>query len=469
MSAVCLLPVSYELQSQIQAAEERPNVILVMADDLGWGDPRCFNPESIINTPNIDAMAAAGLKFNRFYSGGPVCSPTRGSCLTGRNPYRYGIYNANTGHMKAGEITLPEILRELGYATGHFGKWHLGTLTTQIKDANRGGPSGKAHFSTPSMNGYDVCMVTESKVPTFNPMIKPPNASKNAWDVLSDGNSKQPYGTHYWNERGDVVTENLAGDDSRIIMDRAIPFIEQAVDRKRPFFTVVWFHAPHLPVVAGPEHVAPYLKHGVYERNYYGCISALDEQVGRLRKRLRELGIAENTMLWFCSDNGPEGNEGKAPGSAGGLRGRKRSLYEGGVRVPGILEWPGHVTAGRVTEFPAVTSDYLPTVLDLLATSMPDDRPIDGVSLLPLIEGRAKVRNSPIGFQSGKQVSVVEDQYKLYSSNEGRTWALYDLDNDRAEANDLAADNPDRVASMAAWATAWRASCSSSDAEVDYK
>lgn len=386
--------------AELVQAGARPNIVLMMADDLGWGDPQCFNPDSPIQTANLDAMAAAGLKFNRFYAAAPVCSPTRGSCLTGRHPFRYGIYFANTGHMKSEEITLPEILKEQGYATGHFGKWHLGTLTTEINDANRGGPRGKQHYSTPSMNGYDVCLVTESKVPTYDPLFKPPKASRNAWDFLKDKAQAQPYGTHYWNERGESI-ENLEGDDSKIIMDAAVPFIEQAVAGEKPFFSVIWFHAPHLPVVAGPEHVKPYEKHDVYERNYFGCISALDEQVGRLRSKLRELGVAENTMVWFCSDNGPEGQSGRAPGTAAHFRGRKRDLYEGGVRVPGILEWPAKVKPGE-TDFPAVTSDYFPTVLDVLKISAPQ-RPIDGISLLPMIEGKQQQRSEPIYFQSGKQ------------------------------------------------------------------
>ena len=144
-----LLCFSLEVESA-----DRPNVILVMADDLGWGDLQCFNSDSPIKTPQLDEMAAGGLKFNRFYSAGPVCSPTRGSCLTGRHPFRYGIYTANHGHLRLQEITLPEVLRDVGYATGHFGKWHLGTLTTTIKDANRGGPRGKKHFAPPRDHGY---------------------------------------------------------------------------------------------------------------------------------------------------------------------------------------------------------------------------------------------------------------------------------------------------------------------------
>ena len=178
--------------------QSKPNVILVMCDDLGYGDPQCFNANSPIRTPNIDVMAAAGMKFNRFYAAAPVCSPTRGSCLTGRHPYRFGVFSANTGHMKKQEITLPELLKKEGYTSGHFGKWHLGTLTTTVNDANRGGPHGKKHYSIPSEHGYDDSFVTESKVPTFDPMIKPKDAGRNAWDAIVDKSKAVSYGTHYW-------------------------------------------------------------------------------------------------------------------------------------------------------------------------------------------------------------------------------------------------------------------------------
>lgn len=451
------------------AIAERPNVILVMCDDLGIGDPQCFNPESPIHTPNIDAMAVDGLTFNRFYSAAPVCSPTRGSCLTGRHPYRYGIYSANVGHMKDEEITLPEILRQVGYTTGHFGKWHLGTLTTTVPDANRGGPKGKKDFSPPSRHGYDESFVTESKVPTFDPMIKPIGSKVNGfWDAISDKSMGEAYGTHYWDHAGNAVTENLDGDDSRVIMDRAIPFIEEAVASENPFFAAIWFHAPHLPCVAGPEHIKHYKESDVAHRNYYGCITALDEQVGRLRAKLAELNVSDHTMLWFCSDNGPEGKVGKAPGSAGEFRGRKRSLYEGGVRVPGILVWPGHAKPGTSTDFPAVTSDYLPTILDALQLDYHDDRPLDGVSLRDVIADPQAKRSSPIGFQSSKQIAWHQGRHKLISVDAGKSWELYDLSSDRNEKNDLAVSQPERLATMIAEVKAWQASCQASDAEHDY-
>ncbi|HIE95816.1 MAG: sulfatase-like hydrolase/transferase [Fuerstiella sp.] len=446
----------------------KPNVVLVMCDDLGYGDPQCFNPRSPIHTPNIDAMAAAGMKFNRFYSAAPVCSPTRGSCLTGRHPYRYGIYSANTGDMKQQEITLPELLQNEGYSTGHFGKWHLGTLTTTVDDANRGGPRGEKNYSIPSQHGYDDSFVTESKVPTFDPLIKPPNAGKHAWDEIDDKSKAVAYGTHYWDHAGRSVTENLEGDDSRIIMDRAVPFIESAVRRSQPFFAAIWFHAPHLPVVAGKKHVAPYKEHGVYERNYYGCVTALDEQVGRLRAILRTLGVSENTLLCFCSDNGPEGQAGKAPGSAAGFRGRKRSLYEGGVRVPGIIEWPGTIAPGSSTDFPAVTSDYLPTVMDVLGVAYPSDRPLDGVSLADVIRGKNVQRSKAIGFQSKNQIAWHAASHKLYSGDGGKTWELYDLTADPGESNNLAAAQPGLTGQLRSEAITWQESCKRSDAGADY-
>ncbi|QDV22737.1 sulfatase-like hydrolase/transferase [Aureliella helgolandensis] len=446
---------------------ESPNVILVMCDDLGYGDLTSFRAACPIHTPHLDALAEDGMRFTRFYSAAPVCSPTRGSCLTGRHPFRYGIYHANTGHLKPQEITLPELLKTHGYTTGHFGKWHLGTLTTDIQDANRGGPRGAVHFSPPSQHGYDESFVTESKVPTYDPMIKPAKAG-NSWDAMERGSKGGKYGTRYWDHAGNVVTENLQGDDSRVVMDRAIPFIEQAVASETPFFSAIWFHAPHLPVVASETHRAPYAEHDVLTRNYYGCISALDEQVGRLRAKLQQLGVADNTLICFCSDNGPEGQASNSPGSAGEFRGRKRSLYEGGVRVPGIIVWPGHVPAGTATDFPAVTSDYLPTVLDILGIEYPAQRPLDGESLASVFNNPQAERSTGIGFQSSKQIAWHRSAMKLLSNDQGSTWELYDLTSDPGETTDLAPMQPQIVAALQTEVTAWLASCKASDSEQDY-
>jgi arylsulfatase A-like enzyme len=429
-----------------------------MADDLGWGDPG-FNGNSVIQTPNLDALAAAGLRFTRFYAAAPVCSPTRGSCLTGRHPYRYGVFFANEGHLRDKEVTLAEVLKDQGYATGHFGKWHLGTLAPDYSGKGTGRKS-RENYRTPGMSGFEEWFSTEFAVATWDP-YDPVNSHSKSYDVRA----------LYWHN-GRNVTEKLEGDDSRIIMDRALPFIRQAVAQDRPFLAVIWFHAPHAPVVAGPPYRRMYSQYSEGEQHYYGCITALDEQIGRLRAELRRLNAAENTMLWFCSDNGPEGKDGKQGrnrGSAGPFRGRKRDLLEGGIRVPALLEWPDRVRGGQVTDVPCCTADYYPTVLNILgvqAKGQPE--PVDGVSLWPFIEEAVKERSVPIAFESAAQVALMDDRYKLYSNDRGKSYALYDLVADPGETRDLAAQHPALVTSMKGKLDGWRASCTRSLAGNDY-
>lgn len=460
------------------AVPQRPNIILCMADDLGYGDPG-FMGNPVINTPNLDAMAEAGLKMDRFYAAAPVCSPTRGSCLTGRHPFRYGVFFANVGHMRPEELTLAELVRRNGYATGHFGKWHLGTLSRTAPSRNRGaGPTIIKHFSPPTQNGFDVCFSTEAKVPTWDPMIWP-GKSGTWWDPIEDESKALVYGEPYRQTDGSKAEENLRGDDSRVIMDRAEAFIRDAVQRRKcPFLAVIWFHAPHLPVVSGDEFIRHYPDCDKYERHYYGCITAMDHQIGRLRDTLDELGVAENTLLWFTSDNGPEGKAGSAPGSAGRLRGRKRSLFEGGIRVPGLVEWPAVVEAGRTTEFPATTSDYLPTVLDILDLTMPDDRPLDGISLLPLLRGQEMPGRPPLAFESAGQLALIDGRFKIVGRvprNKGGNggtppeFMLFDLGEDPEETKDLAAEMPERLEAMKQALDAWRASCRRSLKGGDYR
>ncbi len=337
-----------------------------------------------------------------------------------------------------------------------------------------------------NLQPFDANFSTESKVPTWDPMLRPKGVNRRTWwDSLKPAEAGNAYGTGYWSN-GKRVTENLRGDDSRVIMDRAIPFIREAAKARRPFFGVIWFHAPHLPVVAGPKHAKMYEKYDKYTQHYYGCITALDEQVGRLRKELRTLGVAKNTVLFFCSDNGPEGRQGKAPGSAGKLRGRKRDLFEGGVRVPGIVEWPARIKPGRVTAMPASTCDYLPTVRDILGLGSKEPTlPIDGVSLLPLIDGKSSIRNRPIGFQSGKQAALIGDQYKLVrigpntrpkkrkrkrkkkKQNTTLRVMLFDIVADPSEKNDIAAQHREIVKRMTKQLNDWQASCKKSLAGKD--
>jgi len=449
-----------------EEAEPRPNIVLLMADDMGWGDwswgqsagvARPGDPvHSALETPNLDRLAASGVTFERFYAAAPVCSPTRGSCLTGRHPLRYGIRGANSGHLLESEHTLAELLDEAGYATGFFGKWHLGTFTTTGRDSNRGGREGQVeHFNPPGRHGFDEWFATEAKVPTYNPMIHP--------------ETREPYGTAYWRTDGERETENLEGDDSRVIMDRALPFVRAAAEGQQPFLSVIWFHTPHLPVVASREDVALYEQveaqvpgQDLNElRQYFGCLTALDREVGRLLETLDELGQRENTVIWFASDNGPEGKA-KAPGSNGGLRGRKRALYEGGVRVPGIVSWPARLPAARRASTPGVTSDILPTLVDWLELTPPEAL-LDGVSLVEHLEDDTPRGRTPIGFMTARSAAWVDGRWKLvgklestWDDSEVSQWELYDLLEDPAESHDLAADQPERCEAMAAAWRAWR-------------
>lgn len=464
----CLLALGVHENAAAQTpagSAERPNVILVMADDLGWGDTSYYG-HPVLQTPGLDQMAKDGMRFDRFYSAAPVCSPTRGSAVTGRHPFRYGIKFANTGHMKPQELTLAEVLRKQGYRTGHFGKWHMGTLTKDIKDSNRGG-RGDDHYAPPWEHGFDTCFSTEAKTPTW-------------WN---DGDYES-YGTRYWTGAGEPVSsDGILGDDSRIIMDNALPFIENAVASQKKFFSVIWFHTPHKPVVAGPEMVKKYLARipedypgdREHAAHYYGCIDAMDAQMVRLRKRLEALGVASNTMIWFCSDNGPENKTaGRAVADLDGpggrdpvqLRARKRSLYEGGVRVPGLLVWPDQVKPGQITTVPCVTSDFLPTLLQVASTGEAiRSRPIDGVSLVPLIQNGVLEREQPIGFQSRNQASMIDNRFKIIRQGDA-AWQLYDLVEDPGERHPI--DDPQRIERMVKRFQRWKESCDRSSQGADY-
>lgn len=434
-----------------------PNVILLMADDMGWGDVG-FNGNTTIHTPGLDKLAASGVILNRFYSAAPVCSPTRGSCITGRHPFRYGIFFANKGKMKDEEVTIAEVLKQKGYATAHFGKWHLGSISTTIPDGRRGGKD-TTDLSTPWGNGFDVCFSTEQAVPTWNPM---------EFQTLANP-------TRYWTAPGIFETENLKGDDSRVIMDRVLPFIENAVTNDTPFLTVIWFHTPHSPVVAGPEYRAMYQEYDENKQHYYGCITALDEQVARLQAELEKLHIDDNTLITFCSDNGPAGAGGgikqypgkRQQGSTGGFRGRKGSLYEGGVRVPAFMVYPPKIKANTTSDFLGGTSDYFPSVLGLLGIESPDNRPYDGQNLLGALANNSSEREGYIGFQSQNKKSIVSQQYKLITDN-GKDYELYDLTQDPHETNDISDANPDIVIELKKQLVTWVSSCAKSNDGVDY-
>ncbi|MEC8636849.1 MAG: sulfatase-like hydrolase/transferase [Bacteroidota bacterium] len=451
-----------------------PNIILIMADDQGWGDVG-YNGHPHLKTPHLDAMVPNGAVFTRFYSAGSVCSPTRASVMTGRHPARMGICSANCGHVMAQEITLAEMVKEKGYRTGHFGKWHLGTLTREIIDANRGGKKeNDIHYAPPWDHGFDVSFVTESKVPTWDPMITPPQSAEDVNPTLLEGG---PFGTHYWTGPGQRVTQNLQGDDSRVIMDRVIPFIEESVANQQAFLSIIWFHAPHLPVLTGEKYRSLYKELSEDQQNYYGVITALDEQVGRLRNVLERLGVANNTLIFYTSDNGPETSKevrdkniphGRAQGITKGLRGRKRSLHEGGIRVPGIVEWPDKITSGIVIDVPCYTSDYFPTIANVLGIDPQKyQRPYDGENLTPFWNKKKLKRTLPLAFQFNKQYALIDNDYKLYGISDQPS-QLYDIVKDAREECDLSSMQPEKLKALQALYRDWNLSVQNSNAGGDY-
>ncbi|MEO1244360.1 MAG: sulfatase-like hydrolase/transferase [Pseudomonadota bacterium] len=479
----------------------RPNVILLMADDMGWGD-LSFRGHPNLETPTLDDMAASGVVFDRFYSAAPVCSPTRASVLTGRHPFRSGIFFAMVPGVEQvlprKEVTLGRLFRDAGYRTGFFGKWHLGTLSTDIADGRFGGPDNTHLYSPPWEHGFESVFATESRVPTYDPQLRPRSQSgaepdrhpvveveegtvRGWWPPLEDKRQGVFWGTRYWTGEDKPVQRELHGDDSGIIVDEAIEFVAQEANDGQPFLAVVWFHTPHLPLVASPEEHSRYGDHEFFDRTYYGAVSAMDREIGRLRDALKALGLADNTVLWFTSDNGPEGLQGIAPGSAGGLRGRKRSLYEGGIRVPGIVEWPAGIQAGSRAQVPAVTTDIFPTVLGLAGIDVPAGRALDGKDLREIMSGKAEARRAPIGFESQHQLAWIDDRYKLVfiPSYDGPArqqarlgpnpatsfdFELYDIADDPGETTDLASQHSEVVERMAGQLARWRQSVAASAA-----
>jgi arylsulfatase A-like enzyme len=421
--------------------ESRLNIILLMADDLGYGDVG-FNGNKKIITPHLDQMATAGIVFTRFYAAAPLCSPTRASVLTGRNPFRQGIFAAHTGGMRPAEKTIAELVKAKGYETGFFGKWHLGWIEPDDVET-------RGFYSPPWHHGFDEVFATKSAVPTWNPTKTP--VGWNGFGSMEDGS----WGGSVYVHNGRPVTENLDGDDSRIIMDRAIPFIEEAIRNEKPFFATIWFHTPHEPVVAGPDYLAKYPGLPEEQKHLYGCITAMDEQIGRLRQFLKQHGIAENTVVFFCSDNGPADPQvRRGIASAGPYRGHKHQMWEGGLRIPSLVEWPGTIKASQKNDFLSGTVDYMPTILDLLNLPPVSDRPIDGISLKPVLLGQPLIRKVPIAsgyqrlYQNNQLFALINNQYKICIPDKGEQMMLFDIQNDPGETTDLADQKPEILEKM---------------------
>lgn len=454
---LCVFAAVISIAAAGAAEEDLPNIIFMLTDDQGWGDVSYYGHPHI-KTPELEQMAANGIRFDRFYAAASTCSPTRATCLNGRSNWRVAITSPlrhGEAHVPAEDLTLPEAIKEKGYVSGHFGKWHIGGFTK----AEAG-----IHLMTPGMAGFDHWFSTYNVLPTFDPYKKGYKGDT----------------ALYWDNGRNITLEEgrkdpaLRGDDAAIVMNKAMGFISDQVKAEKPFMAFIWFHNVHTPLGRNPELMKLYPDVTKQEKIYYSNITAIDVQVGRLREKLRELGVSENTMLWFASDNGPNlkgkknikyakaqgGKFNYTPiGSTGAYRGWKRHMHEGGIRVPGILEWPAKIKTARVSDYPCVTTDYFPTVLDALGLPLPEDYEHDGISLMPLIEGKATKRDKPIGFHCNGWDAWMEHRYKLVRHGKKDQWELYDLLSDPFEKNDLAEKMPELLARLAKDYSAWAESC----------
>ena len=415
-------------------ARPRPNIVVVMADDLGYGDLSSYG--GWIETPALDALAAEGVRFTDFHSSGAVCSPTRAGLLTGRYQQRAGIPNViyanpawNRHHgLQPRETTIAERMRAEGYATGIVGKWHLGYGVE----------------TNPLRHGFDVFQgYVSGNVDYFSHV---------------DG-----FGNHDWWD-GETNREE-PGYVTHLISDHAVAFIEEQAAADGPFFLYVAHEAPHFPY-QGPadaafrvvgEQIPETREPAQVRRAYREMVEEMDTGIGAIIDTLRRLELAERTFVFFLSDNGAT-----PAGSNGPLRGFKTSLWEGGHRVPALAWWPGVIGAG--TSGAIMTSiDLAATVLDVADVLPPEEQPLDGVSLLPHLLGGAAPADRPLfwAYQQARrpveQLAMRQGPWKLtVNGPDGPEVGLYNLDDDLGETSDLAAAEPERVAAMREALDDWR-------------
>lgn len=411
------------------AAGAKPHIIFVMADDMGWGQTG-YRGHPVLKTPNLDAMAANGLRFERFYAGGPVCSPTRASVLTGRSHDRAGVLTHGYA-LRLQEKTIAQALKGAGYVTAHFGKWHLNG------HKGPGAPIFADDPRNPGAFGFDE-WVSVSNFYDVDPLMS--RAGK---------------------------FEQMKGDSSEVAVAEAVKFLENHRMDGRPMFAVIWYGTPHSPFKALEADKAVFAGLNEASVDHYGELAAMDRSVGTLRAKLRDLGLANDTLLVFCSDNGGLANV--TPETVGGLRGFKGSVFEGGIRVPGIIEWPA-VIQPRVTSYPACVMDLFPTVADIL--ELPERvmvQPVDGLSLRPLFTRDIAERGRPICFRFQAKRALVGDRYKLVTENlaSGKL-ELFDLVADATESRDLSAEQPEVFERMKQQLLAWDAAMNASFAGKDY-
>lgn len=366
-------------------AAERPNLMVILADDLGYGDVACFGSENVI-TPNLDEFAAEGLKLTSCYAAAANCSPSRAGLMTGRTPWRVGIHNwipfLSPVHVKESEITVATLLKNSGYATCQTGKWHLNGMFNLP-----GQPQASDH-------GFDYWFSVQN------------NALPN---------HKNPYNF----VRNGIPAGPIEGYSADIVVDETIHWLRDVRDKEKPFFTYVCFNEPHEPIATAEKYTDLYKQFkDPAQRAHHGNVTQLDSAFGRLMAELDRQKLTENTLVFFTSDNGPAITGFHPYGSTGPLRAKKGHIYEGGIRVPGILRWPGHSKPGSVSDEPVSGVDVLPTFCAIAGADVPSDRKIDGASFLPVFEGGKIQRNTPLYWHfirssSEVKVAIREGDWKL--------------------------------------------------------
>ncbi len=339
---------------------QQPNILILFADDMGYADLNCYGGKA--QSPHLDQLAENGIKFTNFYAAAPNCSPSRVGLLTGRIPARAGMFSYRNGglkhtmHLKDEEITLAELLKENGYQTAHFGKWHLGCLP---QDSN-------LNQAQPDDQGFDYSLGTENNArPShFNPV-----------NFVRNGK-----------ELGEVK-----GYSCQIVADEITSWFDTVYDSSKPFFQFVAFHEPHQKIASPPELIKNYPDENEFDAKYFANIQNLDSAAGRILKKVKDLGLLDNTLVIFASDNGPY-----RQGSQGSLRGLKGEVWDGGIKVPGIIHWPQQFGNPKVIDKPVWLEDIFPTICEINEIEMPENKTIDGVSLLPLIENGKLERTTPM-------------------------------------------------------------------------
>ncbi|QDT28769.1 Arylsulfatase [Gimesia panareensis] len=411
---------------EVANASDHPNVIMILADDLGYGDLGCFGCRDI-KTPNLDRLASQGVRLTSNYSNSSVCSPTRLALLTGRYFQRLGLewavwYQAPNEGLPPQESSLASILKQAGYTTALAGKWHL----------------GYEKGWRPNQHGFDYffgCL--GGNVNYFKHYDK-----TNTHDLFLD---EKPLHTKGY------VTDLTA--------DYAIKFLEQM--KEKPFFLYVAFNAPHFPFQGPEDEDREFSWHeGTRQGQYVLMVESLDRAVGRIVAAIDSNALRDETLIVFTSDNGGEKLARNHP-----LRGKKGTLWEGGIRVPAIARWPGKIPAGTATDAPVQTIDWSATVLALAGAKAPSNRPLDGVNLMPLLSGKGELANRPLFFRRAldphrgnvkQQRAVRLGRWKYLDTPAGEQY-LFDLDKDISEQTNLIEQDPRRAAKMASLLDQWEA------------